>query len=52
MAGTENDAAAKDIRNGLESLNQSLWLSDLAGEVSMVIPMDTPTFGQHALIDP
>ena len=39
------------MRSSLENINQSLWLSELASECSLVIPMDTPAFGEHALLE-
>ena len=43
--------ARGEMRRGLEGLNQSLWLSELASEVDLVVPLDRPTFGDKALLE-
>jgi hypothetical protein len=51
QAEYESERTVKDeMMKGLEDLNQSLWLSELSEEVNLVIPFDTPVFGENSLL--
>lgn len=54
ICGTEEyqeKDSLNDTRKALEGVNHSLWLSELAEDIDLVIPLDTPVFGSKASLE-